>query len=253
MVDLCLREGVFQRRWKRFLSALTLPDGSEVTAHCANSGSMATLLNPGLPAWLRHDPKPTRKLPWTLVLLGTPAGGLAVVDTQLPNAMVAEGVQQGAIPALAGYGRMRREVSVAIPGHPDEQSRFDLYLDQHPAGAPDCIVEIKNDTMLSVEDPQRADFPDAVTVRGRKHLRHLSLLAAQGYRCVQFYLCNRSDCHSVGIAAERDPAYAAALGEALAAGVEVLTYRAAISPERVSVGEPCPFIPPRSDRREEPR
>ena len=122
--------------------------------------------------------------------------------------------------------------------------RFDLYLDQHPKGLPDCIVEIKNDTMLSEEDPKRADFPDAKTTRGAKHLRHLSALAQEGYRCVHFYLCNRSDCETVGIAHYIDPNYTAALQAACAQGVEVCCYRADISPQQLSVGKTCTFIAP---------
>ncbi|TVR45997.1 MAG: DNA/RNA nuclease SfsA [Planctomycetota bacterium] len=237
-----LREGRFLRRWKRFLSEVELDNGEVVTAHCPNSGSMATLLNPGIAAWLRHDPSPKRKLAWTLVLLETPAGGLAVVDTQLPNRVVAEGVAAGLVPELAGYGRARREVSMHCAAMGDENSRFDLVLDACPNGRPACIIEIKNDTMLSQHQPGRADFPDARTERGAKHLRHLAALAQAGFRCVQFYLVNRSDCDSGGIADYIDPAYAVALGLARAAGVEVLAYRAEIQPQRLGIGQACPFM-----------
>lgn len=245
-MELTLIEGRFLRRWKRFLSEVQLGDGDDgvVVAHCPNSGSMATLLNPGCSAWLRHDPSPKRKLAYTLVLLATPQGGLAVVDTMLPNRVVYEGVVAGHIPELRGYGRVRREVSVHCAAMGSESSRFDLVLDQHPAGLPDCVVEIKNDTMLSAVDPQRADFPDARTERGAKHLRHLSALAQAGYRCVQFYLCNRSDCQAVGIASEIDPHYAQTLLSAQAAGVEVLCYRSHISPSNLSIAQACPFVPP---------
>lgn len=244
-----LIRGIFRKRWKRFLSEVQLVHedgtlGEVVTAHCPNSGSMKTLDNPGLEAWVRHDPSPKRKLKYTLVILGTPSGGLAVVDTMQPNRMVYEGVQAGLISELGGYGRVRREVAVHCDTMGDETSRFDLYLDQHPDGKPDCVVEIKNDTMLSVRDSLRADFPDAKTTRGAKHLRHLSELSKAGYRCVQFYLCNRTDCTHVGIADYIDPDYAAGLQEAVAHGVEVLCYRADISPHSLAVGTVCEFLPP---------
>lgn len=244
-----LLRATFIRRWKRFLSDVQLinDDGSLgeiVTAHCPNSGSMKTLNNPGVEAWVRHDPSPKRKLKYTLVLLATPQGGLAVVDTMQPNRMVFDGVETGMVAELAGYGRVRREVSVHCEAMGEEKSRFDLYLDQHPEGKADCVVEIKNDTMLSKQDPQRADFPDAKTTRGAKHLRHLSALSQADYRCVQFYLCNRTDCQRVGIADDIDPDYAKALQQAVEAGVEVLCYRADISPQTLGVGKPCEFLPP---------
>ena len=94
--------------------------GEVVTAHCPNSGSMKTLNNPGLEAWVRHDPSPKRKLKYTLVLLATPSGGLAVVDTMQPNRVVYDGVVAGLVPELSGYGRVRREVAVHCEAMGDE-------------------------------------------------------------------------------------------------------------------------------------
>lgn len=230
-MDLTVVHGVFLRRYKRFLADVDL-EGRVVTAHLPNTGSMATLVNPGVDAWLRPATNPARKLPFTLTLLGIPDGGLALVDTSLPNAVVAEGIAAGAVPELSGYQQVRREVVYGSQG-----SRVDLLLTS--PDRPPCYVEIKNVTMRSSVDPQRADFPDAKTARGAKHLAELSEVVRAGSRAVQFYLVSRTDCRSMGIAAEIDAAYMQALRQAHAAGVEVLAYRAEVSETGVTVGQRC--------------
>lgn len=236
-MDIQLTRAVFLRRYKRFFADVRLADGSVVQAHVPNTGSMRSLQTPEVEAWLTPASDPGRKLRWTLTLLGTPGGGLALVDTGLPNRLVAEGVVAGTVPELAGYALCRREAAYGSRG-----SRCDLLLTA--PGRADCFVEIKNVTMASETHPGRADFPDAVTERGAKHLAELTDLARDGKRAVQFFLVDRSDCDHAGIAAAIDPDYAAALTLAVAAGVEVVCYRAALAPDRVTVGRACPFTAP---------
>lgn len=231
-----LTPAIFLRRYQRFLADVRLADGSVVTVHCPNSGSMRSLLTPETPCWLAHHPGGTRRLRWTLTLLQVSGSGWAVVDTQLPNGVVAEGIEVGAVEELLGYASMRREVAYGTEG-----SRIDLLL-EHP-GRPPCWVEVKSITQ-SGREPGLAAFPDAVTERGAKHLRELSRLARSGARAVQFYLIDRTDCDRATVAADMDPGYAAALREALAAGVEVLCYRADVTPIAFTVGWPCPFTLP---------
>ncbi|MFW5828763.1 MAG: DNA/RNA nuclease SfsA, partial [Planctomycetota bacterium] len=99
-LPLALLPATFLRRYKRFLADVRLPSGQELTVHCPNSGSMRSLLTPEMPCWIRDDSRPTRKLSHTLVLLGTPGGSLAVVDTLLPNRLVAQAIGKGSIPEL---------------------------------------------------------------------------------------------------------------------------------------------------------
>ena len=140
-MNLDLERGRFQRRYKRFFADVERDDGSVVVSHLPNTGSMATLLHDNVDAFIRFDGNPKRKLQWTLTLLGTTGGGLALVDTALPNRIVEEGVLAGAIPELSGYPRLRREVKYG-----EQNSRIDLLLegDQGP-----CYVEVKNCTMAS--------------------------------------------------------------------------------------------------------
>ena len=242
-----LRRARFLRRYKRFFADVEL-DGEVVVAHCPNTGTMKTLLEEGAPAWIRTSDDPKRKLAHSLVLLGVP-GGRAIVDTALPNRIVEEALHAGVISSLTGYATVRREVKVG------EKSRIDLVLEESERGAPDCYIEVKNVTMRAddhVELPPgsgslRADFPDAVTERGRKHLGELMRLVDQGHRAVQLYFLGRDDCDHVGVADAIDPAYGETVREAMAHGVEFIAVRARIEGGEseasgavaLTVGEEC--------------
>ena len=215
-----LRPATFLRRYKRFFADAQFPDGSEVTAHRPNTGTMRTLLEEGSPAWLRAANDPKRKLQESLVLLGV-KDGVALVDTALPNAIVAEAIEAEALPSLRGYNTLRREVKVGA-------SRIDLLLSDATDGGPDCYIEVKNVTMASSTVPARADFPDAVTERGRKHLGELGELVAAGHRAVQLYLLGRTDCASVGVADEIDPKYGETLRTVVEGGVELIAAQLAV-------------------------
>ena len=226
-----LRRARFRARRKRFFADCEL-DGAAVVAHCANTGSMRSLLHPGVDAWLRPG-KPGAKLAWQLVLLATPEGGLALVDTQLPNALIAAAVTAGRIPQLAGYARMMREAPLG-------DGRCDLRLEG--PRRPTCVVEIKNVTMAGAGD--HAEFPDAVTERGTRHLNTLAQAARLGLRAVQLFLLARTDRRRCGIAEHIDPAYAAALRAAVAAGVEAIAIPARLGPDGTEVGPACPLDMP---------
>lgn len=205
---------MFLRRWQRFFAAVRRADGSELTVHLPNTGSMASLNEPGRPAWIRAAANPKRKLSHTLVLMGLPGDGVAVVDTSLPNRLAQAAVLAGRIPALAGYVRIQPEAPIGVGGR-----RCDLLLTGHSSRA-DCWVEVKNVTWSRT--PGLAEFPDAVSARGKAHLEELVGVVRRGGRAVQLYLVDRTDCERCSLAGDLDPAYAAAAKLALAAGVEFL-------------------------------
>ena len=216
------------RRYKRFLADMRLDGGGEVTAHCANPGSMTGLAEPGLEAWLSPARNPERKLRWSWELARID-GGLVGINTAWPNAIVAEALAEGAIPELAGYGSIRREVRYG------KNSRIDLLLSA-PRRAP-CYVEVKN---VHLKRDAGAEFPDAVTKRGTKHLEELGDMAEAGSRAVMLYLVQRQDCDDFAIAGDIDPAYAAGLTRALARGVETLCYACRIDLEGITLERPLP-------------
>jgi sugar fermentation stimulation protein A len=217
-------EGRLVRRYKRFFAEVELADGTLVTAHCPNTGSLKGCLAEGSRAILRDSQDLERKLRY--VFQAVEIGGTLVnVDTGLPNRVVHEAVLAGAIPELAGYDEARREVRYG------ENSRIDLLLSRKRSQEL-CYVEVKNTTLA--EGPL-ALFPDAVTERGLKHLHELSAMVAGGHRAVQFFFVSRDDVTSFAPADAIDPAYGAALRAAARAGVEVLAYSARVSPEALDV------------------
>ena len=216
--------GRLVRRYKRFLADVELDGGDLVVAHCANPGSMMGLAEPGMAVWLSHATNPARKLrfSWELV---APNGCLVGINTSHPNTIVAEAIQDGIVPELAGYTSARREVRYG------KNSRIDILLDAE--GRPPCYVEVKNVTLSRA--PGTAEFPDSVTTRGAKHLVELSGMARSGARAVMFYLVQRGDCDRLEIAADIDPGYAKAFGEAIESGLEVLCYSCIVRPEAIEL------------------
>ncbi|EQM69418.1 DNA/RNA nuclease SfsA [Pseudomonas tohonis] len=217
-----LEQGRLLRRYKRFLADIETLDGELLTIHCPNTGSMLNCMSEGCRVWFSRSNDPKRKLPGTWEITETPQGRLACVNTARANALVEETLRADLIPELAGFTALKREVAYGV-----ENSRADFRLD-YPTG--EVFVEVKSVT-LGFDGTAVAAFPDAVTVRGSKHLRELAALARQGMRAVQFYCVNLSGIEAVRAAVEIDPAYAAALADAKAAGVEVLAYGAEVSPE----------------------
>jgi sugar fermentation stimulation protein A len=216
--------GRLVRRYKRFLADCLLDSGEEVTAHVANSGSMLGLATPGSLVYLARSSDPKRKLAWSWQLVEA-GDALVGIDTGLSNRIVAEAIGAGRIPALAGYETLRREVRYGA------NSRVDMLLEGE--GRPPCYVEVKSVTLS--RRPGVAEFPDAVTARGAKHLAELAAMVQQGARAVLVYLMQRGDCDRFELAGDIDPAYVAAAELARAAGVEMLVVRAAVTPAGIEI------------------
>ncbi len=215
------------RRYKRFLADCTLEDGREITAHCANPGSMLGLAEPGIKIWLEPNNDPEKKLKYGWRLVDHENGHFTGVDTSVPNKALRSALEAGEVSELAAYQTVRPEVKYG------ENSRIDFLLTQ--PGLPDAYVEVKSVTLS--RQPGLAEFPDSVTARGTKHLGELEAMAQQGHRAIMLYLVQRTDCHRFALAADIDPTYAAAFDAAQAQGVERLIYGTRISPEGIELDD----------------
>ncbi|QQX80963.1 DNA/RNA nuclease SfsA [Shewanella sp. KX20019] len=222
--------GILIQRYKRFLTDISLEDGSEVTIHCPNTGSMRHCLFPENKVWFSVSDNPKRKYSRTWELAETPAGDMIGINTGRANALAEEAINAGVIKELCGYESLRREVKYG-----SENSRIDILLAD--SNRPNCYVEVKSCTLL--EDGQ-GYFPDAVTTRGQKHLRELMQMVQQGHRAVLLFAVQHTGIHSVKAAAHIDPAYAKLLDEASRAGVEVIAYSADLSPTAARLVKSCP-------------
>ena len=181
--------------------------------------------------WLSPSRNPARKLKysWELVAAG---GGLVGINTGHPNAIVAEALADDRVPELTGYQSLRREVRYG------RNSRIDLLLEQQ--GRPPCYVEVKNVTLK--RGAEAAEFPDAVTQRGAKHLAELAEVARSGARAVMFFLVQRGDCERLEIAGDIDPDYQSAFIAALADGVEAICYDCDVAPEAIELNRSLALV-----------
>ncbi len=222
--------GTLINRYKRFLANVQLTDGTRVTAHCANSGRMTACNDPGRTVYLSRHNNPKRKLPYTWELIDMESS-LVGVNTMIPNRLVAETIAAEKIPELNGYKKIEKEVKVG------RHSRLDLKLKGHQI--PSCYVEIKNCTLV---EKKRAMFPDAVTVRGQKHLEELESLVEEGYRCVMFFLIQRMDANQFSPADHIDPVYGEKLRHAASKGVELIAYDVHIDLAQIEINQQLPIF-----------
>lgn len=223
-----LLEGVLLRRYKRFFTDIELPDGSVVTAHTPNTGSMQQCAVAGHRVLISRADNPKRKLKFTLELIRV---GDFWVDThtQRTNRVVEEGLRNDWIEGLDGY-KVTPEFKIGA-------SRIDFLLENQ---AEKVLVEVKNVTLCC--NGTTACFPDAVTTRGQKHLQELLAAREQGYRSVIFFLVQRAEAARFAPADNIDPEYGRLLREVVAGGVEALAYKTQVSREENRVGERIPVI-----------
>jgi sugar fermentation stimulation protein A len=221
--------GTFVRRYKRFFADLVDQQGDMITVHCPNTGSMENCVVEGSSCWYSLSDNPKRKLAGTLEIVTTSYRQLAGVNTSRPNHLVREAIEAGWVPELRGYEKIRSEVRYG-----QEKSRIDLLLEDPVLGR--CYVEVKNVTLDKGNG--LAEFPDSVTSRGTRHLRELMTMVAQGHRAVLFFCVQLTGAERAEIATNIDPVYAETMAQAVAAGVQVIAWRAALSPEEITLESP---------------
>ena len=226
-----LTEGVLVKRYKRFLADVVLEDGRELTVHCPNTGSMKNCGEPGSRVWVRMVDKPGRALPGTWELVETAPGELACIHSARANKIIGAALAVGAISPLTGFAHIRPEVTLS-PG----ASRFDFLLSE-PA---ECVVEVKSVTLALGEGA--GAFPDAISLRGQKHLNELIAVVDSGRRACLLFCVMHSGIRSVRPADEIDPVYGQLLREAAQKGVEIVAWSVLPQPEGLNVAGQLPVV-----------
>lgn len=223
--------GKLIKRYKRFLADVQLDNGEVITAHCANSGGLYGVCMPGVTVWLSESANLERKLKytWELVRVGQQIIG---VNTSWPNHLVEEAIRDGTITELQGFTSLKREVKYG------NNSRLDFLL-EYPT-SPDCYVEIKNVHMK--RETTAAEFPDAVTARGVKHLNEMIEVIKEGKRAVMLYVVQRQDCDSLQFAEDIDFLYAETARKAKLQGVEFYAYFCDLTPLEIKICQSIPVL-----------
>lgn len=229
-----LMSATLLRRYKRFLADVRLETGEELTATCPNTGTMLGLCDPGLTIWLSRSDNPARKYAHTWHLTDKPGIGLVGIDTSLPNRIAEEAIASGALPDLAGYATLRREVKYGT------NSRIDLLLEGN--GRPACYVEVKNVTLI--RQPGLAEFPDCATARGTKHLQEMAEMVRQGHRAVMLYVIQCENPARFALTPDLDPVYFKAFRAARKAGVEALAFTCHVNLDSISLKAQVPVADP---------
>jgi len=224
----------FVRRDNRFRVQVRLDDQT-VAAHLPNSGRLTELLVAGRRVWLAPADarqRVRRRTAYDLVLVAL-ADRLVSVDARLPAHLLDRAIRHGQAPPFEGYPIVRREVRRG-------RSRLDLRL-EGGAGLPPCWIEVKSVTLV---EEGVARFPDAPTLRGRRHLEELIEIVQAGERAAVVFVVQREDAERFAPHDEADPAFGAALRRAAQAGVEVHAFRCHVSREAIRLTAAIPVLLP---------
>ena len=179
---------------------------------------MKNCQDPGSKIWFSTVNKKTRKYPQTWQFVEVYDSELVGINTGLANKLVLEAIEGGVIKQITNFSRLRTEVSYGT-----ENSRIDILLEDDRSR---CYIEVKN-VSFGVSG-KIGLFPDAITVRGQKHLKELITVRKAGDRAILFFCVQHTGVEKVSPAEEIDPVYTDLLRKALAVGVEVIAYQAAI-------------------------
>jgi len=224
-----LLQGVLIKRYKRFFVDIEYQN-TTITAHCPNSGSMMGLLNKGNVVLFSESDNPKRKLKYTLEIVKV-GKTLVGINTQLTNKIVLEALNHKKINSLIKFNNIKSEAKFS------KDTRFDFFLSNNKEK---CFLEVKNVTLL--RNKKIAEFPDAITSRGTKHLTELINAKKKGFQSCILYLIQRHDCKAFKIAEDIDINYKIAFDKAIKAGVKILCYDCKINDEEVKLNNQIELI-----------
>ena len=215
-----LLQGTLIKRYKRFFADIKYKN-KVITAHCPNSGSMMGLLDKENKVWFSISDNPERKLKYTLEIIEAKNKKVGI-NTLLTNKIVFEALENKKIVSLNNFKNIKPEVKFS------DGTRFDFFLSNEKEK---CFLEVKNVTL--VRSDFEAEFPDAITSRGTKHLKELIVAKKKGYKSYILYLIQREGCKSFKIANDIDQEYKTAFNEALKNGVKILCYDCKLNNEEI--------------------
>jgi len=217
-----LLQGTLIKRYKRFFVDIKYKN-KIITGHCPNTGSMMGLLNKGNKIWFSRSDNLSRKLKYTLEIIEV-GKKMIGINTLLTNKIVFEALSQKKIKNFVKFNNIKPEVKFS------DKTRFDFLISDNKEK---CFLEVKNVT-LSRKD-EIAEFPDAITSRGAKHLKELIIAKQRGFESYILYLIQREDCKSFRIAKDIDEDYKIAFDKALKKGVKIICYDCKISTEEIKL------------------
>ena len=206
-----LISGLFVKRYKRFFVDVKV-NNKIITAHCPNTGSMIGLLKEGNTVWISKSDNPNRKLKYTLEIIEDNNSKVGV-NTHSTNKIVHHALQNNLIGEFDNIKDIKTEISFG------QNTRFDFLVTNKKYKA---FVEVKNVTLSRKK--ALAEFPDAITTRGLKHINELLKASKKNYKIFILYLIQRNDCKSFAIAKDIDPNYATALNKAVKNKLKILCY-----------------------------
>ncbi len=223
-----LISGEFIKRYKRFFVDVKM-DNNTVTAHCPNTGSMMGLLKKGNKVWLSKSNNPKRKLKYTLQIFEDENSKVGI-NTHLTNKIVFDALKKGLIKNFTNINNIKQEVKFG------QNKRFDFLLTEKTKKT---FIEVKNVT-LSREN-NIAEFPDAVTSRGLKHVKELLKAKQKGFEIYLLFVIQRNDCSKFQLAKDIDPKYCELLIKAVKKNLKILCYDCKFSAKGIKLNREIKF------------
>ena len=223
-----LISGQFIKRYKRFFVDVKI-DGKIITAHCPNTGSMYGLLKKNNKVWLTKSNNPNRKLKYTLQIIQDKKSKVGI-NTHLTNKIVLEALQNNLIKEFDKKTEIKPETKFGT------NTRFDFLISKKNFKA---FIEVKNVTLS--REKGIAEFPDAVTSRGLKHIKELIKAKNKGYKIYILYLIQRNDCEYFKIAEDIDPEYSDSLSKAVKKKLNILCFDCKFSSKGIKLNQKVKF------------
>ena len=220
--------GRFIKRYKRFFVDVKLNDKT-IVAHCPNTGSMMGLLKEKNVVWLTKSNNLKRKLKYTLQVIEDRNSKIGI-NTHSANKIIFEALKNKLIKEFKNTTKIHSEVKFG------ENTRFDFLVAEKKQKS---FIEVKNVTLSRIKG--LAEFPDAITSRGQKHINELMKAKKKGYKIYLLFLIQRDDCKNFKIAEDIDPEYSNLLKKAVKKNLKILCYDCKFSSKGIKLNQKIKF------------